>query len=283
MGSKVSKPARKLAGSVGSNDHLAKVSRSRVQLPSAELKARTQSPSANTQSSSTDTFAATPENEQDVNNGKEIKTNGINRDLQTTNSINNSQTVPEGKDGMDPQADQKYIDLITNLGRQIHSKNVDVNAPQADVTALKQLLNRKRLHLVGQSEAQAHMDSVTSGDSTGGAYGVGSAGSSDGNDFVARGRTVINPKTLTAIIDAINAPQSTKEDVAQDFQLLATFLNNLERFKVAHNVVMIEEHADEDQIGPIKGNRPKRETSFEESPNVYSDDARVKELQKRLE
>lgn len=248
MGSKVSKPARKLADSAGANGSLAKVSRSKVQLPSAELMARSTQPSPpSTLANAKNTTTATNLQNTSISIHKE-QVNFPQRD------------IPEGKDGMDPQADQKYIDLITNLGRQIHSKNVDVNAPKADVTALKQLLNRKKLHMAGQSEAQAHMDSPSAGV-----------------------RTVISPKTLTAIIDAVNAPHSSKKDIAQDFLLLPTFLDGLERYKVAHNVVMIEEHADEDQIGPIKGRRPKEEPAFEDSPNVFSDDVRVKELQKRLE
>lgn len=251
MGSKVSKPARKLAGSVGSSDHLAKVSRSKVQLPSAELMARSTQPPPQPNSTTNPSTSANL-NTKDFNGSTSVSVHNEKVQFPQKN-------IPEGKDGMDPQADQKYIDLITNLGRQIHSKDVNVNAPQADVTALKQLLNRKKHHLAGQSEAQAHMDSPN---------GTGL-------------RTVISPKTLTAIIDALNDPHSLKSDIAQDFQLLPTFLDGLSRYKVAHNVVMIEEHADEDQIGPVKGRRPTKE--HEETPNVFSDDVRVKELQKRLE
>lgn len=255
MGSKVSKPARKLAASTSRIEPLAKVSHQKVQLPSAELKARNES-------NTSETKATPPTQNPSVvprTSGREF--NGFQQDY------TNIQNIPEGKDGMDPQADQKYIDLITDLGRQIQTKNMNSTTHQADVTALKQLLNRKKLHMAGQSEVQAQID--------------------------AKGgtRTMINPKTLTAVIDAMNGPGSSRNDILEDFQLHVGFLDNLERFKVAHNVVMIEEHADEDQIGPIKGRRPKKELSEEDiaEPNSedftksYSDNVNIKDLKKRLD
>lgn len=241
MGNKVSKPARKLAGSATGLKPLSPVSRERVQLPSAELKARQEHGFVPTEE--------VPKHNGDAPVPTEI--NGTSREFAR-------EKIPEGKDGMDPQADQKYIDLITNLGRQIHSKNVRNDGPQANVIALKQLLNRKRLHAAGQSEAQAHKDSV-------------------GGD-----RTVINPKTLTAIIDAMNDPRGKNEDVLKDFQLQKDFLSGLERFKVAHNVVMIEEHAGEDQIGPIKGRRQTKQKEHDVDQTEENSE-RVKELKKRLE
>lgn len=231
MGSKFSKPSRKLAAAAASQP-LAPVSRSKVQLPSGELKAR---------ASATNTVSDSAPNHQSTN---------------ITNKDSLRASVPEGKDGMDPQADQKYLDLITNLGRQIHSKNVGQPDQQADVTALKQLLNRKRLYAAGQSEEKAQLD--TPGTSH---------------------RTVISPKTLTAIIDAMNDPNSRDVDVTRDFLLEKNFLEGLRRFKVAHNVVMIEEHADEDQIGPIKGRRPTEKEDMESE----MDDPQLKELKRRLE
>lgn len=239
MGSKVSKPSRKLAAAAALQP-LAPVSRAKVQLPSGELRARAAAPpeAPTTKPHPSDKLTNAPD---------PSSINPFPRDSQVS--------APEGKDGMDPQADQKYLDLITNLGRQIHTKTVGQPGQQADVIALKQLLNRKRLHAAGQSEEKAQLNSPGSQ------------------------RTVINPKTLTAIIDAMNDPHSTHADVERDFLLGTGFLAGLSRFKVAHNVVMIEEHADEDQIGPIKGRRHTQKEQLE----TEEEDPQMKELKRRLE
>lgn len=248
MGNKVSRPARKLTESVdAAYEPLANVSRKKVQLPTAELKARKERG-----------FRRQEEAAIRTN-----KINGASNNNNNTTMQSAEQKIRVGKDGRDPQANQAYIDLISDLGRQIHSKNALTEQPQANVTALKQLLNRKKLHLAGQKEAEAHRDAN------------------------CRKRTMINPKTLTAIIDVMNDSHSTNSEVAREFQLQESFLSSLKRYKVAHNVVIIEEHARDDEIGPIKGKKPRRQPSKDDSqsdwPTIFSDDERIKELKKRLE
>ena len=246
MGSKVSKPASKLAASAAAEVPLAKVSRQKVQLPTAELKARNE--------------ALQHTGEQASSHPQVLR--ATKNDASTNDSFHPSKPIPEGKDGMDPQADQKFIDLITNLGRQIESHDASNNASnsqKANMTALKLLINRKRLYAAGQNQAEAHTNSTSNK------------------------RTVVNPKTLSAIIDAVNEPHGLKEEVSKYYQLEEDFLNGLQRFRVAHNSVMMKEHTKKDQIGPIKGSQPKKTEYDDEIPVADPENPRLKELQKRLQ
>ncbi|KAM9914043.1 hypothetical protein OXX59_000498 [Metschnikowia pulcherrima] len=252
MGNKVSKPARKLTGTISHASDIAKPSTSRIQLPSKELKDRFEN------------SASEPANEKVAKSSdSEVKKNDLSS--RPGDSALSKENVPEGKDGMDPQADQNYINFINNLGRQIHSHSEGSNTEQVNVRALKQLLNRKNLYKKGQDEVKAQLES--------------SSGA----------RTMIHPRTLTGILYALNDPRVSRESVMKDYQVDADFMKNLERFKVAENVVIIEEQAKEDEIGPKVGQPVARAAT---DPSLMNENGsvsesvnqeRLKELRSRLE
>lgn len=256
MGNKVSKPARKLTNTISNAGEVSKGAGLRIQLPSRELKERFENSGAE---------ATEPANEKAPKSGDHAKTQSQNLGARADQSYISKNTIPEGKDGMDPQADQDFIKFINNLGRQIHSHSEGPKNEPVNVRALKQLLNRKQLYKKGQDEVKAQLEA--------------SPGS----------RSMIHPRTLTAIIYALNDPRVAREDILKGYQINADFLKNLDRFKVAEKVVIIEEVTKEDEIGPKLGQPVSRAASdpslMDENGTVSESvsEKRMKELRSRLE
>lgn len=239
MGNKASRPARKLSNTIVNTDSISRSSK--VQLPSQALKDHFENSEPSTKNS-----GKTPAH------------------ADTNHNILNA-SIPEGKDGTDPTADQAFIDSINKLGRQIHSHSAKNPSQQLDVTALKQLLNRKNLFEQGQKEVEAQLDALT------------------------KSRTMIHPRTLTGILNALNDKRTSRETIEKDYQVLDTFLDNLSRFKLAERVVVIEEHTKEDEIGPKLGQPVARAASessmidYEGEMGESVDNSRIKKLRQRLE
>lgn len=237
MGNKASRPARKLTKTIVNSEAITRSNN--VQLPTQALK---------------DTFEKSTEPKSPLN--------GTPAPLDDTAS---SLRGPEVKDGMDPLADQGFINSINRLGRQIHSHSAKSPTDQLDVTALKQLLNRKELHAKGQKEVEAQLEDLPNA------------------------RTMVHPRTLTAILNALNDNATERSDIVKDYQVQDLLLNNMSRFKVADKIVIIEEQTKEDEIGPKIG-QPTVRAAYEEKMLDYNgeiseevDDARIKKLRLRLE
>lgn len=258
MGNKASRPARKLTKTIVNTGSIARSSQ--PHLPSAELKQQYE------QQVSGDGHQE-PTKESQENKKSENTKNANTQMSQPADSghrqfAGNSTQV---KDGMDPTADKAFIDSINKLGRQIKSHTARDPTDQLNVTALKQLLNRKTLYEKGQNEVKAQLESHHDS------------------------RTMIHPRTLTAIINAVNDHHTPHEEVMKDYQVGRGFLDNLSRFKVASNVVIIEEDRKDDEIGPKMG-QPRARAASESSIIDYNGDMtetvnheRIKELRKRLE
>lgn len=169
-----------------------------------------------------------------------------------------SSQQPEGRDGMDPQADQSFIDSINKLGRQIQSSTGE-NPGQLDVRALRQLMNRKSLYEKGQSEVATQM-----------------AGES------SEARTMLHPRTLTAVLNALEGKASPSE-IAQDFLVSPQYLENLGRFKVAENIVVIEEQTKEDEIGPKAARPSELMIDYDGDMSEEVNSERLRQLRLRLE
>lgn len=243
MGSKASKPARRLTKTIVNQENVAAAGRAHVQLPTQAMK---------------DHFENPQEKPQEAPKPAQAP---ATREFQGPSST----AGPEGKDGMDPQADQNYINFINNLGRQIHSHQKKALDQEGNIVALKQLLNRKKLYEKGQHEVKAQLGALT--------------------DL----RTMVHPRTLTGVINALNDKRSTRENISKDYQVSEQFLDNMSRLKVAHNIVVIEETTKEDEIGPKMG-QPAARAATEPSIIDYDGDMtetvnkdRLRELQKRLE
>lgn len=256
MGNQASRPARKLTKTIVNTGSIARSSQ--PHLPSAELKQQYEKQASGDQN---------PTKESQENTKSENTKNEHTQMSQPAGSAHrqfagNSTQV---KDGMDPTADKAFIDSINKLGRQIQSHTARDPTQQLNVTALKQLLNRKTLYEKGQNEVKAQLKSHHDS------------------------RTMIHPRTLTAIINAVNDHHTPYEEVMKDYQVGRGFLDNLGRFKVASNVVIIEEDQKDDEIGPKMG-QPRARAAGEGSIIDYNGDMtetvnheRVKELRKRLE
>ncbi|OBA19831.1 hypothetical protein METBIDRAFT_44642 [Metschnikowia bicuspidata var. bicuspidata NRRL YB-4993] len=255
MGNKASKPARKLTGSLSNAGKINNPSSLRIQLPSQELKDRFENSGAELAQANEKMAKSNHHTSNDPDSN-------VERGTQGSATVANG---PEGKDGMDPQADQNYINFINNLGRQIHSHSEGNKGEKVNVRALKQLLNRKNLHKKGQDEVQAQLESTSTT------------------------RSMVHPRTLTAIIYALHDPRVSHDNVMKDYQLSPEFLNNMDRFKVAENMVVIEDDIKEDEIGPKFGQPVSRAASDPSLMNengavgesVNSD--RMKKLRSRLE
>lgn len=242
MGNKASRPARKLANTVTKTSPVTRSSQ--AHLPSQELKDKYGNSAKEAEQHSTSNKDTT---------GDKVPEQTSPRD-----------SVPSGKDGMDPTADQAFINSINRLGRQIHSHTSRNPAEQLDVTALKQLLNRKSLYEKGQKEVKAQLD------------------------LESDSRSMIHPRTLTAILNALEHKALT-EEIMKDYLVEKSFLENLGRFKVANNVVIIEEDRKDDEIGPKIG-LPTAKAATQASMIDYDGDMtesvdteRIKKLRSRLE
>lgn len=257
MGSSASRPARKLTKNIVNTDKILRSSR--AHLPPKELKEQ---------------FERSAEGGQETPKGPEkTKKEGTESQKETSKvpsqhrfqqqSPQGQGNVPHGKDGMDPTADQAFIDSISKLGRQIKSEDAaGPNQQQLDVRALKQLLNRKALYEKGQKEVKDQLDSQQ-----------------------PHSRTMIHPKTLTAILNAFHDEGVTNERVLKDYELSGDFLQNLNRFKVAQNIVPLQEDTKEDEVGPRTERDRLRvlETDEERTTEGDIENERLKVLRKRLE
>lgn len=254
MGNKASRPARKLTKHIVHADNTA-AAPLRIHLPTQAMKDRFEHP----EQAKTAKTEPQPKPET-TGNGSEVTgpSTGAANTLQTPGG-------PEGKDGADPQADQNYINFINNLGRQIHSQTASSPGQEHSVTALKQLLNRKKLYEKGQNEIEAQL---------------GSTGET---------RSMLHPRTLTAVINALADKRTDQDAVCEDYQVDRAFLANLGRFRVADRIVVIEETTKEDEIGPKVGQAAAR-AATEPSMIDYNGDMaeevnsdRLRELQRRLQ
>lgn len=184
---------------------------------------------------------------------------------QVPTSQNPAQEVPQGKDGGDPQVSQAFVDSITQLGRQILSNSAKPPSDQLNVRALKQLLNRKLLYERGQQEVDSQVN----------------------NEGVKR--TMIHPRTLSAVLSAVHENGANLTSVMEDYQLDKSFLQDLGRFQPASTVVVIEDARKEDEIGP-KPDQPVPVVASEKAMNDYEGEMaeevnseRLRELKRRLE
>lgn len=253
MGSSASRPARKLTKNIVNSDRVARSSQPR--LPPQKLKEQYENQTLATETKETDQTAT--ENPGQTGNSQQVAHRDFNQAHQNQG--------PEGRDGLDPTADQGFIDSINRLGRQVQTHTARNPTEQLDVTALKQLLNRKTLYEKGQSEVKAQLESQQDS------------------------RTMIHPRTLTAILNAVHEHNTKPEEVMKDYQVGRDFLDNLSRFRVASNVVIIEEDRKDDEIGPKMG-QPTARAASEGSMIDYNGEMseavnqeRIKQLRKRLE
>lgn len=254
MGSSASRPARKLTKTIVNTDKILRSSK--AQLPPKALREQFE----NSQAQET-----TPEASQQQSPNTFEQPRGNDRGSQNLapHSTPNTQFAnhPPGKDGMDPTADQAFIDSISKLGRQIRSEEAKSPNSQLNVRALKQLLNRKALYEKGQKEVKDQLDPE-----------------------LVHLRTMIHPKTLLSILLAFHDEGITKETVLKDYELSPEFLENLSRFKVAQNVVAIEEDTKEDEVGPkISKDRVRAPETDERDSEGDFENERLKMLRKRLE
>lgn len=239
MGNKISKPARKLGKTVVSGEDLLRLLRAK--LPPQAL--RDQFERGETQQE------PAPEASQNASQKASQNTPQVSFDRQPQNA-------KPGKDGMDPSADQGFINSINRLGRQIETHSARNPAEQHDVTALKQLHSRKQLFEKGEKELDSQK-----------------------NDHAST-RTMIHPKTLTAVLNALQ-DGSAAEEVQKDYLVSADFLQNLKRFQAARNVVVLDEKIKEDEVGPKNAPAGRRgDETLELDPEHQE---RLLRLRKRLE
>lgn len=249
MGNKVSKPARKLGKSVVNADDLLRSSRAK--LPPQSLRDQFEKRSGSGPDSGPESGAQRAESEL---GSERAETESKSRSEGAVNAHS-----PQGRDGMDPSADQGFINSINRLGRQVETHSANNPAKQQGITALKQLSNRKHLFEIGQKEVDQQM-------------------TAEGGT-----RTMIHPRTLTAVLNALKEDNGKFDNVMKDFSVEKSLLEGLGRFKVADNLVVMEEKLKEDEIGP-KNNLPLDRRSHEDIPkDGAEEDSRIRQLKKRLE
>lgn len=258
MGNKVSKPARKLASSIGKED-VGQVTHTKVRLPSQELRTRFEQTGGSFKTSEG----------QPTTEGPEVIATPGSAALQQQPAQPGQPSVASDsgtRDGLDPQADRNFIDFILTLGRQIHSQSAGSEVARDDVAALKQLLNRKQLHEKGQTEVQLQLEA---------------------SDLTVQ-RTMVHPRTVTAILHALKDQNAPVAEVSRDYQLDPRVMQDLDRFSVANHVVIIEEETKPDEIGPKKG-QPRSRAATDPSLLDYDgemsetvDKQRMEKLRSRL-
>lgn len=267
MGNKASKPSRKLAGTISKNAKPTVTRSSNInQLPSQSLKQQYEQHSIQEESHKA-LNGAIPLTPQDQTIGKTTPDESLNQTppqssynqgtfdaLFLKKKLNQNEklapknepdvTLPEGKDGFDPQVgsqyNEKYVNSIFQLGKQIQSQSMDQKF-DPNIRALKQLDNRKSLFEKGQQELQHQMDPNS-----------GENGPEKEQKEVKR--TMIHPRTLTAVLSDLKDSRVSNSTLAKDYQLHESFLSELgDRFTVATNTVIIEEEAKEGEIAPKIG------------------------------
>lgn len=259
MGNKISRPARKLNKTILEAGKVSRTAQAR--LPPQALKEQFEAGIEPRQEQRQDERQEQRQDKRQAQRQDETQ-EGKNtaRPLPPYMKQNNADrsSQPEGRDGMDPQADQSFIDSINKLGRQIQSSTGE-NPGQLDVRALRQLMNRKSLYEKGQSEVATQM-----------------AGES------SKARTMLHPRTLTAVLNALEGKASPSE-IAQDFLVSPQYLENLGRFKVAENIVVIEEQTKEDEIGPKAARPSELMIDYDGDMSEEVNSERLRQLRLRLE
>lgn len=134
--------------------------------------------------------------------------------------------VPSGKDGFDPHEagtstyNDQFLKSINQLGKQIHSHSVDPKKI-TDSLAVRQLQQRKNLFNQGKKEEESESS-----------------------------KTMVSPKVLASILNDVNDPRVADDVIIRDYKLNPEFITKLgHRFKVAKNVVLMEEKVKEGEIG----------------------------------
>lgn len=258
MGNKISRPARKLNKTILEAGNVSRTAQAR--LPPQALKEQFEAgiePRQEQRQDERQEQRQDKRQEAQTQDGKSMARPLPPYMKQNTKADRNS-PHPEGRDGMDPQADQSFIDSINKLGRQIQSSTGE-NPGQLDVRALRQLMNRKSLYEKGQSEVATQM-----------------AGES------SKARTMLHPRTLTAVLNALEGKASPSE-IAQDFLVSPQYLENLGRFKVAENIVVIEEQTKEDEIGPKAARPSELMIDYDGDMSEEVNSERLRQLRLRLE
>lgn len=150
------------------------------------------------------------------------------------------QVIPEGKDGFDPQVegtstyDTDFLKSINHLGKQIQSVEVKQNFNK-NALPLRQLRQRKDLYVAGEKNK---LD-------------------------LEHDNTTIHPQTLTSILNDIHDPRMSEERIMANYKIDKEFMAKLGRFRVAKNVVLMEEDTKSGEIG--------HKTNVARSPE-YTDD-----------
>lgn len=208
-------------------------------------------------------------------NKTQNKTQNFGSSGSRTDIATRGNSVPEGKDGHDPQVspeqEKYFIDSITQLGKQVHSSSQSAK-PRPDSMALKQLQFRKSLFQKGQKELEQQKDP----------QGPMMGGGNNGGGSVER--TMIHPRTLGAILNDLNDPRTTKAMILQDYQLAPGFLSGLERFKVASTVYIEPKEDKEGEIAPAVGENGKTLMDYDGTGELGEkmDQKRVEKLKSRL-
>lgn len=266
MGNKASKPTRKLADTISKNAKPTVTRSSNInQLPSQSLKQQYEQHSIQEENHKA-LSGAIPLAPQDQTIGKTTPDESLNQAPPKTSynqgkfdasflkkKLNQNEklspknepnvTLPDGKDGFDPQVgsqyNEEYVKSIFQLGKQIQSQSMDQKF-DPNIPALKQLDNRKSLFEKGQQELQHQMDPDSS-----------ASGPKEQKEVK---RTMIHPRTLTAVLSDLKDSRVSNSTLAKDYQLHESFLSELgDRFTVATNTVIIEEEAKEGEIAPKIG------------------------------
>lgn len=287
MGSKISKPTRKLGDTISKNAN-PKINRSSDvnQLPSQFLKEKYEQNAIQKELKSNKDYR-TPD--ESLNQGGDMHILGsstkfdpkyLNKKLKNSSKApsqeeNPTFQGPEGKDGFDPQVganNQAFINSVSNLGKSIHSSDANTGI-NPNFASLKQLRNRKALYERGQKELEHQMDP----------YGPASSSTMNEQNEVIR--TMIHPRTLGAILNDLKDPRMTPERITQDYQLHSTFIRDLgTRFKVATTTKVIEEKTKDDEIAPKVVPVDKAMMDYGKNGDAAEtvDKKRLKTLQSRL-
>ncbi|CCE81585.1 Piso0_002246 [Millerozyma farinosa CBS 7064] len=243
MGNRTSKPARKLGKEITKNLEPSFNRSEKVNpLPSEALRKRfeqqPQQEEVSAPSKSQNQAGSSTETAKSMNDTLSQKQNQLKNEVGFVGKNNVESELPEGKDGFDPDVgsyDASFVNSLKYLGKQIHS-NTENATLNPEFSALKQLQKRKELYDRGQKELEIQKDPH------------GPAVRDKKQDSNVQ-RTMVHPRTLSAILSDLKDPRTNDEGITLDYQLNKEFLRELgPRFSVASNHVPIEEDKKEDEI-----------------------------------
>lgn len=243
MGNRTSKPARKLGKEITKNLEPSFNRSEKVNpLPSEALRKRfEQQPQQEEVSAplkSQNQADVDSEGAKLMNDTFSQKQNQLKNAVGFVGKNNVESELPEGKDGFDPDVgsyDASFVSSLKYLGKQIHS-NTENATLNPEFSALKQLQKRKELYDRGQKELEIQKDPH------------GPAVRDKKQDPNIQ-RTMVHPRTLSAILSDLKDPRTNDDGITLDYQLNKEFLRELgTRFSVASNHVPIEEDKKEDEI-----------------------------------